>query len=1037
MTDNNITHYYLDLFDKYQEKYGDNTIILMEVGSFFEMYGIETTEINKGKVTEISSLLNIQCTKKDKAKLEENYNNPRMAGFPTPALSKYINIILENNYTVVLVEQVTPPPKPERKVTRILSPGTNFDTMKVASSNLMSIYIEKISENQTCIGVSVIDVITGKNLVFETQSKLDDKDYGYEEIFRMIQVHNPSELLINLKNVDMSKEDIVSYFEIENNTYHVNIDNKNTDIANLSYQKQFLEKIFKHDTMLSVIEYLDLERKIWGTISYIYLLQFSYEHDERILSKLTKPIIDEEENLLLLANNTIQQLNITSNNGFNNSTNSLLGMINKTSTIMGKRLLKERLLNPIKEKKTLDKRYGFIDTMINDNNYLTYESYLKNINDIERLQRRLSISIIHPCEFTTLYHSYLSIDDIIKMASVNFREISPDTYVNQKFKDFIKDFEIYYNLENMYKYNINTIGNNIFNNGIYPELDVIENDINQSELYFIILKNKLSEIIQENSPKTNGTDFVKIDYNDRDGKYLSLTKKRFEILKCSLEKSKKYKNCIIHLNDPENNIDISFNLKEIDVKHDKANTKIFSKQIKTYSDKIVLLKQKMNKLATQYYIDSLDIFSKKYDHYLSKISDFIAEIDVIKSSAKIAIINNYKKPIIDEEIKGNSYVIADDIRHPIIEKLNRNCEYIPNDIVLGNNNTDGMLLYSVNAAGKSSLMKSIGINIIMAQAGMYVAATNFRYRPYSYIFTRISGNDNLFKGQSSFAVEMSELRGILKRANSNSLVLGDELCSGTETNSALAIVAAGIKWLAQKNTSFIFATHLHQLSKMDIINNLDNVKHFHLKVEYDQIKKMLVYNRKLEPGSGLSIYGLEVCKAMDLDKEFLEMANSIRIDIANIDKKIISDKKSKYNSNILIDKCAICNENAEDVHHIKFQCTADKYNMIGNYHKNVENNLVCLCKKCHINVHNGDLQINGYIETSKGIKLDFFFLDKKELEKKKIKNKKFTPEQIEVIKELKKQNNQMSTKNATIFLENNKNIKISPGTLSKIWNNKY
>merc|ERR1711871_536022 len=116
--------------------------------------------------------------------------------------------------------------------------------------------------------------------------------------------------------------------------------------------------------------------------------------------------------------------------------------------------------------------------------------------------------------------------------------------------------------------------------------------------------------------------------------------------------------------------------------------------------------------------------------------------------------------------------------------------------------------------------------------------------PYKYLFTRISGNDNIFKGQSTFAVEMSELRSILKRVNRNSLVLGDELCSGTETISGLAIVAAGVITLEKSDCSFIFATHLHQLSKMKKINNLKRVENYHMETIYDNVKGKLIYNRK-------------------------------------------------------------------------------------------------------------------------------------------------------------------------------------------------
>ena len=164
----------------------------------------------------------------------------------------------------------------------------------------------------------------------------------------------------------------------------------------------------------------------------------------------------------------------------------------------------------------------------------------------------------------------------------------------------------------------------------------------------------------------------------------------------------------------------------------------------------------------------------------------------------------------------------------------------------------------------------------MAQAGFFVAASSFKYSPYKYLFTRINNNDNIFKGESSFAVEMNELRSIHKRSGNQSLVLGDELCSGTESVSALSIFAATVELLVKKNTSFIFATHLHELCKLDVITQLhDKIKLFHLRVIYDKQKGKLIYNRKLEEGSGNAIYGLEVCKSMDMDTEFIASANSI------------------------------------------------------------------------------------------------------------------------------------------------------------------
>ena len=150
-------------------------------------------------------------------------------------------------------------------------------------------------------------------------------------------------------------------------------------------------------------------------------------------------------------------------------------------------------------------------------------------------------------------------------------------------------------------------------------------------------------------------------------------------------------------------------------------------------------------------------------------------------------------------------------------------KYVANDIKMGVNNQCGVLLFGVNAVGKSSLMKSIGVNIIMAQAGFFVSATEFTYYPYKYLFTRIKSNDNLHAGLSSFEVEMKEFKVILQFANHESIILGDELCSGTETQDATALVASGVGQLSQRNSSFLFATHLHFLAQMPYIKSLTNV----------------------------------------------------------------------------------------------------------------------------------------------------------------------------------------------------------------------
>ena len=160
----------------------------------------------------------------------------------------------------------------------------------------------------------------------------------------------------------------------------------------------------------------------------------------------------------------------------------------------------------------------------------------------------------------------------------------------------------------------------------------------------------------------------------------------------------------------------------------------------------------------------------------------------------------YCKPVIINQIKA--CLIAEDIRRPIVERISTDTEYVTNDVTLGIDEKDGILLFGTNACGKSTLMKAIGLNVILAQAGFFVPCSRFQLKPYTQIFTRILNNDNIFRSQSSFAVEMMELRSIFQLADENSLILGDELCSGTETTSAISIVSKSLDILSTKQSLY-------------------------------------------------------------------------------------------------------------------------------------------------------------------------------------------------------------------------------------------
>jgi len=309
------------------------------------------------------------------------------------------------------------------------------------------------------------------------------------------------------------------------------------------------------------------------------------------------------------------------------------------------------------------------------------------------------------------------------------------------------------------------------------------------------------------------------------------------------------------------------------------------------------------------------------------------------------------------------------LRHPIIERISNNLEYIGNDIEL---KQSGILLYGINASGKSSFMKAVGLSLIMAQAGMYVPASSFIYYPYNHIMTRICGNDNIYRGMSSFIVEMTELRNILKRADKSSLIIGDEICCGTEAISGISIVSSSINELINKKTSFIFTSHLHQLTEISIIKDIINrdllkIYHIHISIEGDKI----YYERKLKLGQGSNVYGIDVCKSLDMPIDFMKNAELVRKEIEGINNYLINIKQSSYNSNVYMDICQVCKINkAIETHHINYQNMADENGKFTSFHKNNPHNLLPICLDCHNKEHNGDIGIIGYKQSNKGIILE-------------------------------------------------------------------
>lgn len=937
------------LYDEYEayviqgkKDYGENTIVFYRCGSFFEIYSIDDGLV---PIKRICDLLNIQVSKRSKAITEVNRSNTLMAGFPMYAVQKFSSILVNNKFTVVIVDQISDAPKPLRAVTMVISPGTDISNATVASdaNNLMCIYLDKTAI--TAIGISVIDLSTGRSKVAEAYSTLQDPTRALDETYRLIQSENPREIVFI--GAPMSPE-VEAHLEIPTRVHvHNNGSNYEPKIENVHYQNEVLRKVFppsESSGLMSSIEFLDLEKRPLATISFVYLMQFCYKHNELILEKICHPMCIDQDKGLKLSYNCIKHLNVIGDNG------SLLSMLNRCTTAIGRRLFKDWFLNPLKEKKEIENRYDEVERMLSEKRYLKFKCHLEDIYDIERLCRRIDLDMLNPCELTQLMSSLTAAERLLSLS-----ELSELSELQNKIRIMISRFDACIDDVEIQKYNLDNLSRSFFRPGIYADLDELQETYDKNVGFFHSLAEDM------NKRTTNG--IFKVDFNQVDGYHLLVTAKRYSDTKEQLWEFEfgKFKYCDVITKQT------SAKSGTLKLTHDCFRC-VGEQTQKTQNDLIELIKAK--------YLEFVREFHQSHREDIKRLITFIGQTDFYVAAAECAFNNRYFRPQIQDLNNSASYMKCDDLRHPIIEKINHNIEYVSNAVDIGmSSDAKGILLYGTNMVGKSAYMKSIGLAILMAQCGFYAPCKNMRYYPYSQLFTRMPSGDDLYKGQSTFAVEIGELRNILKRADENSLVIGDELASGTESVSAISIVASGIVQLIEKKSSFVFATHLHDLTKLQKIQELASssmLKIFHLSVTYDEANDTLVFNRKLQPGQGHTMYGLEVCRALNIGKEFLSLANDFRRELLEVNADIVPTK-TRYNALHFITKCGICGGNAEEIHHIKQQSTADEHGFIDSIHKNAKHNLVTVCGRCHDRLHNPDpkesIEVKGYVQTTSGVQL--------------------------------------------------------------------
>lgn len=662
----------------------------------------------------------------------------------------------------------------------------------------------------------------------------------------------------------------------------------------ISYQNEFFAKIYHHSELLTPIESLNLEKEGDVRVSLVYLLNYINQLGEGTLKGISKPKIIKFGDTLDISSKTLEQLNILDSE---REQKSLFDILNKTQTAGGKRLLRLRLGNPIISPKRLNQRYQELECLDTNTIELVRE-HLKGIIDLERYQKRFFDKDLQYPQFCTLLKNY---ERILKILNFDLHKNiirHLDKKSSELFRKFVKVCFETFDVDKLETFNGTC---NIFHNN--KEIQVCVDKLNQS-------LSTLTDISNDLSSRLGGTGMVKLEYTSTDGYHFVTTKNRYTSLK--LDKSHFIvKNCTNYV-------------------------KLTNTDTKKLSELIAELKESIISETKNCYTSFIET-NIKYKPVLSNIEKYVSYLDMIANLRWVFDKYEYTKPVI--EFTNVSHLNAEKLRHPILERISDEY-FVPNNFQLRG---DGVLLYGVNGSGKSICLKSVGICVILAQAGFYVPSQKFEFYPFNTLITKVSMSDNLYKGQSTFTCEMLVLKEMLASQGPSSLFLADELCSGTETNSAISIVTSTLLSLTKTSTNFLFTTHLHQLQ---LIEELKSIRSQHLSVVFENGK--VVYGRTLIEGSGSTNYGIDIAKVLGVgDDEFIMNAIRIRRDIEGESSLVVETKMSKYNKNVYVDKCEKCGSRINlQTHHKKPQCIA-KNGIIEGQHKNIKANLMVLCVKCH------------------------------------------------------------------------------------------
>ncbi len=755
-----------------------------------------------------SKALDLTLTGKD-CGLEER---APMCGIPYHALDGYLQRLIEQGFKVAICEQITEPKKGvklvEREVLRVVTPGTLID------SNLLddkkNNYIMCAYYKNGIVGVSYTDISTGE--IYLTEEDLPK----FNDILVRVR---PSEIICNLdmyelsNNLLASKLQIIPSFSVKEDS-SFNFDTNHKSLINQMGAK-------------AIIGFSDKELAI---ISAGALINYLIETQKRSLNHINTCVYVNDTEYMAIDSNTRRNLELTETIKDRKKRGSLLWLLDKTQTSMGARTLRSFVEQPLYDDKQINNRLNGVEELVK--NIIVRDNLntlLNSVYDIERLCGKVSYGNLTPKDCVALKNSLGVLPKIKENIS-----LLKSTIIKNITKDIFDYSQIYSMLDSAIIENPPYLlkDGGYIKKGYSKELDEISNISTVGKSWLATL--------EATEKEETGIKNLKIGYNSVFGYFIEVPKSQINLVPFRYQRKQTIANAERYITEE---------LKEMENK------------ILHAEDQKIALENKLFQEIRQVLLENVTA--------MQKTARQIAVLDALLSLAKVACEKNYCKPTLSKDINKIEIING---RHPVVEALLKEEDFVPNDTLLDSADNRTMIITGPNMAGKSTYMRQVTLITLMAHIGSFVPADKANISLTDKIFTRVGASDDLAFGQSTFMVEMSEVSNILKQATNNSLIVLDEVGRGTSTFDGLSIAWSVMEYLSKTlKAKTLFATHYHELTDLEGI--LDGVKNYRINVK--EFNDTIIFLRKIVRGGANKSFGIEVAKLAGLPKDVIVRAKEI------------------------------------------------------------------------------------------------------------------------------------------------------------------